>query len=376
MQRDQAKADRNRTLLIVVASIVVGLAIIAYPAIRLIQDSRTKNQAITELGVAARIRLLRQGHRRPGLRHPGPQARGRGHRLPGLAAVVRPALPRLGAVREEVLHRRRPARGAEPGAQPRARLHDPVVPRHPGQGPDRPDREDLQGEAARTARPASSSRHPSRSPRASPGRTARTSPSPTGAATPPAPPQPSATASSAAPSAAKPSSSSWTNTPPPTPKNPTAANHPAPPPTQFAPSAPQPPGAFAIQDTQATPPPPPLHPAVTQLAVTVERLHTRESRSIPQARTTTGALEQAIPCPSPPQPVQPSAFSLTYDQRPHDLKGYPLTRPPAGPRCTGEHPHPHPHPHPHRTPQHPRPRPEQPPAGRRSGEHPSPANPS
>ena len=53
MQRDQARTDRNRTILIVVASIVVGLAIIAYPAIRLIQDSRTKNQAITELGVAA-----------------------------------------------------------------------------------------------------------------------------------------------------------------------------------------------------------------------------------------------------------------------------------------------------------------------------------
>ena len=53
MQRDQARTDRNRTILIVVASIVVGLAIIAYPAIRLIQDSRTKNQAVTELGVAA-----------------------------------------------------------------------------------------------------------------------------------------------------------------------------------------------------------------------------------------------------------------------------------------------------------------------------------
>lgn len=53
MHRDQARADRNRTILIVVASIVVGLAIIAYPAIRLIQDSRTKNQAVTELGVAA-----------------------------------------------------------------------------------------------------------------------------------------------------------------------------------------------------------------------------------------------------------------------------------------------------------------------------------
>ena len=53
MQRDQARRDRNRTIIIVAASIVVGLAIIAYPAIRLIQDSRTKNQAMTEFGVAA-----------------------------------------------------------------------------------------------------------------------------------------------------------------------------------------------------------------------------------------------------------------------------------------------------------------------------------
>ncbi|MEU8225988.1 DUF3105 domain-containing protein [Kribbella sp. NPDC048915] len=53
MQRDQARADRRRTILIVVCSIVVGLAIIAYPAIKLIQDSRTKDQALTEFGVAA-----------------------------------------------------------------------------------------------------------------------------------------------------------------------------------------------------------------------------------------------------------------------------------------------------------------------------------
>lgn len=53
MQRDQARTDRNRTVIIVVASIIVGLAIIAYPAIRLIQDSRTKNQALTEFGVVA-----------------------------------------------------------------------------------------------------------------------------------------------------------------------------------------------------------------------------------------------------------------------------------------------------------------------------------
>jgi hypothetical protein len=53
MQRDQARRDKRRTLIIVAASILVGLAIIAYPAIRLIQDSRTRNQAISELGVSA-----------------------------------------------------------------------------------------------------------------------------------------------------------------------------------------------------------------------------------------------------------------------------------------------------------------------------------
>jgi uncharacterized protein DUF3105 len=53
MQREQARSDRRRTILIVVCSIVVGLAIIAYPAIKLIQDSRTKNQTLTDFGVAA-----------------------------------------------------------------------------------------------------------------------------------------------------------------------------------------------------------------------------------------------------------------------------------------------------------------------------------
>jgi hypothetical protein len=53
MQRDQARSDKRRTLLIVAASIVVGLAIIAYPAIKLIQDSRTRDQAVNSFGVAA-----------------------------------------------------------------------------------------------------------------------------------------------------------------------------------------------------------------------------------------------------------------------------------------------------------------------------------
>ena len=53
MQRDQARGDKVRTRMIVAACMVVGLAIIAYPAVKLIQDSRSRNQAITEFGVAA-----------------------------------------------------------------------------------------------------------------------------------------------------------------------------------------------------------------------------------------------------------------------------------------------------------------------------------
>jgi hypothetical protein len=53
MQRDQARSDKRRTLLIVAASIVVGLAIIAYPAIKLIQDSRTRDQAVNSFGASA-----------------------------------------------------------------------------------------------------------------------------------------------------------------------------------------------------------------------------------------------------------------------------------------------------------------------------------
>ena len=53
MQRDQARRDKRRTMLIVIASSVFGLALISVPGIKLIQDSQTKNQAITEFGVAA-----------------------------------------------------------------------------------------------------------------------------------------------------------------------------------------------------------------------------------------------------------------------------------------------------------------------------------
>ncbi|ADB30681.1 hypothetical protein Kfla_1585 [Kribbella flavida DSM 17836] len=52
MQRDQARSDKRRTWIIVAASILVGLAIIAYPAIRVIQDSRTADQAITAFGAS------------------------------------------------------------------------------------------------------------------------------------------------------------------------------------------------------------------------------------------------------------------------------------------------------------------------------------
>ena len=53
MQRDQARADKRRTTLIVTAAIVVGLAIIAFPAVKLIQQSIQKNQTIADIGASA-----------------------------------------------------------------------------------------------------------------------------------------------------------------------------------------------------------------------------------------------------------------------------------------------------------------------------------
>jgi Protein of unknown function (DUF3105) len=53
MQRDQARADKRRTMLIVTAAIVVGLAIIAFPAVKLIQQSIEKNRPIADIGVSA-----------------------------------------------------------------------------------------------------------------------------------------------------------------------------------------------------------------------------------------------------------------------------------------------------------------------------------
>jgi hypothetical protein len=53
MQRDQARSDQRRTLLIVAVSILVGLGIIAVPAVKLIQDSRVKSQAVADVGVKA-----------------------------------------------------------------------------------------------------------------------------------------------------------------------------------------------------------------------------------------------------------------------------------------------------------------------------------
>src|SRR3954465_9686944 len=53
MQQDQARSDKRRTVIIVAASILVGLAIIAYPAIKLIQDSQVRNSAVSELGAKA-----------------------------------------------------------------------------------------------------------------------------------------------------------------------------------------------------------------------------------------------------------------------------------------------------------------------------------
>ncbi len=52
MQREQARADKRRTALIVAGAIVVGLAIIAFPAVKLVQQSIEKNRVVADLGVA------------------------------------------------------------------------------------------------------------------------------------------------------------------------------------------------------------------------------------------------------------------------------------------------------------------------------------
>jgi hypothetical protein len=53
MQKNQARSDKRRTLLIVASSIVVGLGIIAVPAVKLIQDSKVRNSSVADLGVKA-----------------------------------------------------------------------------------------------------------------------------------------------------------------------------------------------------------------------------------------------------------------------------------------------------------------------------------
>jgi hypothetical protein len=53
MQKDQARSDKRRTLLIVAGAIVIGLAIIAVPAVKLFQDSKVRNSSVADLGVKA-----------------------------------------------------------------------------------------------------------------------------------------------------------------------------------------------------------------------------------------------------------------------------------------------------------------------------------
>ncbi|CAA9419138.1 MAG: Cytoplasmic membrane protein FsxA, partial [uncultured Nocardioides sp.] len=79
-------------------------------------------------------RHRRPGHRRvPGDRdqegrgHPGSRGARHPARLRRLPAGLRPALQRLGVDRPQVLQRLRPARARQPRAQPRARLHHPLV---------------------------------------------------------------------------------------------------------------------------------------------------------------------------------------------------------------------------------------------------------
>ncbi|CAA9322023.1 MAG: hypothetical protein AVDCRST_MAG48-2685, partial [uncultured Friedmanniella sp.] len=83
-----------------------------------------------------RRRGLRPGGQQPRHRQPGARRRGhRGHLRP-LPARLGPALQHAGPVHQALLLHRRPARGRDAGAQPRARLHRRLVPRRgpPGAG--------------------------------------------------------------------------------------------------------------------------------------------------------------------------------------------------------------------------------------------------
>ncbi len=70
---------------------------------------------------------LRRDHHQEGQRQPGPRRARHPAAVRGLAAGVRPALQRVGRHRPQALQRVRPSRRRRARAQPRARLHDPLV---------------------------------------------------------------------------------------------------------------------------------------------------------------------------------------------------------------------------------------------------------
>ncbi len=138
-------------------------------------------------------------------------ATGQPGRVRGLPARLRTALergqPRPRAVRRQALRReRRAPRAGVAGAQPRARLHDPLVRRdrrrrRRADGPDRLDRQEVQGR--RRQLPLQVHRRAldqagQRRGRRRPSPTASTSPSPTGRATPRSPPACGSTAPTSA----------------------------------------------------------------------------------------------------------------------------------------------------------------------------------
>ena len=133
IKKKQKGAEKRRGMMIVGVCVVIALLIVGAAAYRPVKDwwdlRQFNDVDLASIGAPASVcgditKKAAEGEQRP------PDHRGADH-LRGRAAGVRPALERRRrrprADRQAVLHRGRPPRARVARAQPRARLHDPLV---------------------------------------------------------------------------------------------------------------------------------------------------------------------------------------------------------------------------------------------------------
>ena len=133
IKKKQKGAEKRRGMMIVGVCVVIALLIVgaaAYQPIKNWWDLRQFND-VDLASIGAPGLGLRRRHQEGRRRSQRPPDHRRAGHLRGRSAGVRPALERgrrrAGADRQAVLHRRRPPRARVARAQPRARLHDPLV---------------------------------------------------------------------------------------------------------------------------------------------------------------------------------------------------------------------------------------------------------